>query len=57
MSRVEIDQARLLTLQAARCIDTMGTKLSRKQVGFDFLGRLAYVADRVIRYKYRYFTL
>lgn len=32
MSRVEIDQARLLTLQAARCIDCMGTKRARKQV-------------------------
>ena len=34
LSRVEIDQARLITLQAARCIDTMGTKRSRKQVGY-----------------------
>ena len=32
MSRVEIDQARLMTLQAARCIDCMGTKRARKQV-------------------------
>ena len=32
MSRVEIDQARLMTLQAARCIDRMGTKRARKQV-------------------------
>ena len=32
MSRVEIDQARLMTLQAARCIDHMGTKHARKQV-------------------------
>ena len=32
MSRVEIDQARLMTLQAARCIDRLGTKRARKQV-------------------------
>jgi hypothetical protein len=32
MSRVEIDQARLMTLQAARCIDRLGTKHARKQV-------------------------
>ncbi len=34
MSRVEIDQARLMTLQAARCIDRMGTKRARKQVKY-----------------------
>ena len=34
VSRVEIDQARLMTLQAARCIDRMGTKRARKQVKY-----------------------
>ncbi len=30
--RISLDQARLLTLQAAHCIDTLGTKASRSQV-------------------------
>ena len=32
VSRVEIDQARLMTIQAARCIDILGSKVAKKQV-------------------------
>lgn len=52
LSRVEIDQARLLTLQAARCIDTMGTKRSRKQIALAKIAvpRMAcQVIDRAIQ--------
>ncbi|CAB3986771.1 Acyl- dehydrogenase family member 11, partial [Paramuricea clavata] len=52
MSRVEIDQARLMTLQAARCIDCMGTKRARKQIAMAKIAvpRMAQrVVDRAIQ--------